>query len=606
MASIDFDSVLEYLGAEGRYQTVLYYLLCIPATVPAAFLAFNQVFLSATPGHWCQIPELANLTVDYRKSLGIPHDGTKYSSCSMYHVDFSQVLPEVILAGNWPSNTTLPLLPVANSAWPVTNCLHGWEYDKTQYDATLVTELNLVCDNKWLPSFSTTLFYVGSLFGNLLFGWIADKWGRRISFLLMIYMAVTLSIATAFSPNYTVYMVFRAVNGLTFPALFQIPYILVMELVGPEFRTFAGNGISMFFGLSLALLAGLAHFLRHWFHLALATSVPFLPLFGYYWVVPESPRWLLSRDRIDEAEAIVQRIARINKRSIPANYLRSLQQENTNVKLSMEEQQEVTQSTHPSQQPSKGTMLELLRYPNMRRKFYILTFLWLANSVAYNGLSYNSSNLGVSDTLAFFINAIVEAPAYVLTWWAMGRWGRRWVTCLTMLLGGLACCCCMLVPEDPLWISVTLAMIGKFGIAASFGIIFLYASELLPTVVRSQAMAIASFVAGIGLIAFPYIVFLAVYSRLLPLLIMGLLATAGALCSVLLPETLGVSLPQTLEEGEAFGLRSRIWSCPAESRRCRTVDDTKTSVIESGVESLVLLEPNGAAIKSTEFFQPTL
>lgn len=46
----------------------------------------------------------------------------------------------------------------------------------------------------------------------------------------------------------------------------------------------------------------------------------------YYWVVPESPRWLLSRNRIDEAEAIVQHIARINKRTIPPNYLRSLQQ----------------------------------------------------------------------------------------------------------------------------------------------------------------------------------------------------------------------------------------------------------------------------------------
>jgi len=42
----------------------------------------------------------------------------------------------------------------------------------------------------------------------------------------MIYMAVTLSIVTAFSPNYTVYMAIRTVNGLTFPALFQIPYIL--------------------------------------------------------------------------------------------------------------------------------------------------------------------------------------------------------------------------------------------------------------------------------------------------------------------------------------------------------------------------------------------
>ena len=59
-----------------------------------------------------------------------------------------------------------------------------------------------------------------------------------------------------------------------------------------------------------------------------------------------------------------------------------------------------------------------------------------------------------------------------------------------------------------MWISVTLAMIGKFGIAASFSIIFLYASELLPTVVRSQAMAWASFVAGIGLLGFPYIVYL--------------------------------------------------------------------------------------------------
>ena len=143
MASIDFDSVLDYLGAEGRYQTVLYYLLCIPATVPAAFLAFNQVFLSATPVHWCRIPELENLTVDHRKSMGIPYDGTKYSSCSMYHVDYSQVLSEVILAGNWPSNMTFPLEPaVADSTWPVTNCLHGWDYDKTQYDATLVTEVS--------------------------------------------------------------------------------------------------------------------------------------------------------------------------------------------------------------------------------------------------------------------------------------------------------------------------------------------------------------------------------------------------------------------------------------------------------------------------------
>ena len=96
----------------------------------------------------------------------------------------------------------------------------------------------------------------------------------------------------------------------------------------------------------------------------------------------------------------------------------------------------------------EGTMIEMMRsYPNMRRKFCILTFLWLSNAVAYNGLSYNSSNLGVSDALAFFINAMVEAPAYIITWWAMGKWGRRWLFCLTMMLGGVSCCCAMFVPE---------------------------------------------------------------------------------------------------------------------------------------------------------------
>jgi MFS family permease len=57
-------------------------------------------------------------------------------------------------------------------------------------------------------------------------------------------------------------------------------------------------------------------------------------------------------------------------------------------------------------------------------------------------------------------------------------------------------------------------MIGKFGIAASFAVFYVFVGELLPTVLRSQAMGIASFIAGIGLLGFPYIVYLvSVYFR---------------------------------------------------------------------------------------------
>lgn len=49
-------------------------------------------------------------------------------------------------------------------------------------------------------------------------------------------------------------------------------------------------------------------------------------------------------------------------------------------------------------------------------------------------------------------------------------------------------------------------MVGKFGISASFAVFYVFVGELLPTVLRSQAMGIASFIAGIGLLTFPFIV----------------------------------------------------------------------------------------------------
>ncbi|OAD57079.1 Organic cation transporter 1 [Eufriesea mexicana] len=586
MSSIDFDEVLVHVGEKGKYQNIMYYLLCISATLPAAFLAFSQVFVSASPEHWCRIPELENMTdlmsLDERKALSLPYveksDGKvkKYSKCKMYDVNYTAIVE------SW---TRLPPPPVGNPDWPVTKCRHGWIYDNRDYDSTLVTELDLVCDNSWWPSTSTTFFYVGSLFGNVVFGWIADKWGRRTAFFAILFLEVIFSIATSFSPNYVIYTALRTVNGLSFPAIYQIPFILALELMGPRYRTFAGMVICMFFASAMSLLAVLGYLLRHWFTLSLATSVPFVLLFSYYWIIPESPRWLLSKNRIDEAEVIVQRMAKINGRTVPNNFLRKMEVEilrrqgiscnGTNSGDNPESNEMEDRSPPPA-----ATPMDLIRNPNIRKKFFILAFDWVANAVVYNGLSYNATNLGVSDYLAFFIGGLVEIPSYVITWYAMDRLGRRWVLCLTMLLGGLACVSCMFVPEaDAVWITVFLAMIGKFGIAASFAVFYVFVGELLPTVLRSQAMGIASFIAGIGLLAFPYIVHLAVYSRVLPLIIMGTLSVAGALTSIFLPETLNIHLPQTIEEGELFGADFKLWSCPTLPKKGNRGSDDKSEAV---------------------------
>ena len=42
---------------------------------------------------------------------------------------------------------------------------------------------------------------------------------------------------------------------------------------------------------------------------------------SYWWFVPESPRWLLSYAKVDEAEVIVQNIARWNKKDISPTFV---------------------------------------------------------------------------------------------------------------------------------------------------------------------------------------------------------------------------------------------------------------------------------------------
>lgn len=54
----------------------------------------------------------------------------------------------------------------------------------------------------------------------------------------------------------------------------------------------------------------------------------------------------------------------------------------------------------------KATLFDIFHYPNIRKKFLLFTFVWMANATVYNGLSYNATNLGVNDFLAFFIGEI--------------------------------------------------------------------------------------------------------------------------------------------------------------------------------------------------------
>lgn len=69
---MDLDELLPHVGEFGRYQKLMLWLICLPACIPCGFGAFNQLFMTDVPPHWCAIPELEILTPEKRREIAIP------------------------------------------------------------------------------------------------------------------------------------------------------------------------------------------------------------------------------------------------------------------------------------------------------------------------------------------------------------------------------------------------------------------------------------------------------------------------------------------------------------------------------------------------------
>ena len=274
------------------------------------------------------------------------------------------------------------------------------------------------------------------------------------------------------------------------------------------------------FAIGVLLFVPLAYATPSWRLLCLLSALPGFALFAFFPYIYESPRYFLVLGKRDLAASTLVTVCSINRRGAVAD---------TRAGLTADDLEE-----HHGEKEA-GSFLQLLS-ASLRRNVVVMFYLWVTASLVYYGLSLNVSNLPTDIYVATCISASVEAAGCGLGSFAIQRFGRRPGLLATMAFSGL--CCLSFVFLGDTTAGIALSMVGKFGISASYAIVYIYACEITPTSLRGLALGVFSQGGRIGSIAAPFIVLSGESNIIVPYIIFSAMALLASFFVYLLPETL--------------------------------------------------------------------
>jgi MFS transporter, putative metabolite:H+ symporter len=156
-----------------------------------------------------------------------------------------------------------------------------------------------------------SLTFVGMTLGALITGFVGDKYGRRFTYQVNLLIFGLASLAAAFAQDMTQLIICRFVQGLGLGAEIVVGYSTLTEFVPPRTR---GRWLSMMAFLvvagfpATALLGYLIIPAWGWRPMFVIAAIGSLIVWYLRKNLPESPRWLESQGRTDEAEALMQLI----------------------------------------------------------------------------------------------------------------------------------------------------------------------------------------------------------------------------------------------------------------------------------------------------------
>ncbi|XP_046346338.2 solute carrier family 22 member 5-like isoform X2 [Haliotis rufescens] len=389
---------------------------------------------------------------------------------------------------------------------------------------------------KGIKPLITAIQMAGVLIGALLSGQSADVIGRKKTLYISLFLHAGFNLVAAFSISWEMFIVIRFFIGLMVGAVLVVCFPYTMEFIGTRWRPVS---ISLPFWAGGSALLALSCWLRpNWSNLHIILAALHIPFFFGYMFVPESLRWLAVHGKLEEAEKVVDQMARYNNREKPANTAILL-------KKLYEEENSARDSNR------KYNYLDIYRGWSICRVSVVHQLVWMTMSFTYYGISFGVGRLTGNLYLNMFLVSIVSVPSNVLAFFMNNRIGRRWTGFSFFVLAtsgafGVAIVSRCVASESIRGAAiVTLALICRLGVASAWSCFLVFTSESYPTVIRNLGYGAANTAARVGGIVSPYVFAVGGDDLLLPFVIVGSLMFACAILSLLTPETKGIPLADT-------------------------------------------------------------
>ncbi|CAL1546225.1 unnamed protein product [Lymnaea stagnalis] len=528
------DELQQHLGGYGRYQMVVFFLLSI-IYMRGGWHVWISIYQGLAPSYHCSpTPGMGlNESVPWHTE-----DGTVvFSQCDQF-------------VNSSVSNRTQP-------------CTNGWTYLSDSSYTSIVSKYDLVCDGGYLNELTTTIYMVGSTCGVVFLMPLADKFGTKSVMLVSLWVQAVFATCIVWAGDIISFCVLKFFIGLFNMTIALCSFVLMSETFDATHREMPTIAMEFFWAFSIMSLALLGYLIPKWEDLQLAISLPVNILsLSFVFIIPSSLPWLLSKEKIKEARVVINRFLRVNKLPPIADLDRSLSEFQTEgKKLGVDHQldhvkevkEEVTGTDTGS---TTYTVFTLFKTPKLRIHSIIMFYLYLVNSLAYFGIMYNTPSLNGDRFLNLFLLGLVEIPANVICMFANKIIGRRRSISIFLFICAASNLSVIFIPDqtedgvDLTKLKTALVIIGKFGITGSYSAIYLFASEIFPTVLRNQAVGASSFFENIGSIAAPNMVYANNSLPNLPLGIFGGMTILGCGLVLLLPEVHNRPLPHTIEDVE--------------------------------------------------------